>query len=82
MTDAVDARLDVPYGQQPETKALAARRVAREEEADMLLDMLGLTGDDQPSRPTCPICEQPLSKGKHGGYRPCQRKTCREVSGE
>jgi len=73
--DAVVTRLDRPYGQQPETRAAATRYLERTGNAD-LLAALGLIDDEQPTRPACPTCGQPLGKGKHGGYRPCQRRTC------
>lgn len=77
MSDAVVTRLDRPYGQQPETRAAATRYLERTGNAD-LAAALGLTDDEQPVRPACPTCEQPLGKAKNGGWRPCQRKTCKD----
>jgi hypothetical protein len=45
VSDSLTTRLDVPYGQQPETRAAAMRYVSRQEDAELLLQALGLTDD-------------------------------------
>jgi hypothetical protein len=75
----MSTHLDVPYAQQPKTRAAAIRVVSREEGAQELLMMLGLVDDDRPTvggRPTCPTCGRPRPTAKTGGYRPCQRDLC------
>jgi hypothetical protein len=76
MSDAVVTRLDRPYAQQPETRAAAQRRIAREPDADMLLAAFGLADDEPPPSPTCPVCGRPLRKDKLGGHKPCPRQLC------
>lgn len=68
-------RLSRPHAQQDATLAAATRYLERTGNAD-LLPILGLADEPETDRPACPACGNPLSRGKHGGYRPCQRRTC------
>lgn len=72
-----------PARTQAETRAKAARYLESSGNAD-LLPMLGLVDEPRTvgERPACPTCGRPRQKGKHGGYRPCQRQACPEVPDE
>lgn len=75
-------QLDRPYAQQPATRAAAVRVISGQDQAEMLLDMLGLVEPDRGpgERPDCPACGRPRQKDKVGGWRACQRKAC--IGGE
>jgi hypothetical protein len=83
VSDSVTTKLDVPYGQQPETRAAARRVLARRGAAD-LFDILGLV-DPEPAprfaddgRRLCPNCGQPLPSD---GRTSCRRAPCRKSRG-
>lgn len=81
MPDSVVTHVDRPYGQQPETRTAAIRRVSREPDADMLLDALGLVDREGPlvidGRHCCPHCRKPLPDPiSNGGRKPCRRRAC------
>jgi hypothetical protein len=85
VADSVATQLDRPYAQQPETRAAAVARVSREEQADMLLDMLGLVDQACPlvidGRHCCPSCRKPLPDPiSNGGRKPCRRRACVEAA--
>lgn len=87
MSDSVVTHVDRPYGQQPDTRAAAARRIAREEKADLLLAMLGLTETPGPliidGRHCCTNCRKPLPDPiSNGGRRPCRRVACVAAAAE
>ncbi len=78
----ISTQLDRPYAQQPDTRAAAVRVVSRQDQAGMLLDMLGLAEPDREpgGRPDCPACGRPRQRTKDVGWKPCQRKAC--IGGE
>lgn len=75
MSDSVTTKLDVPYGQQPETRAAAVRVLERLGAID-LIEMLGL-GDVPEStepagdRPLCRNCNRPVALDGR-----CRRSSC------
>lgn len=82
----LQTQLDRPYAQQPATREAAIRRVSREEQADLLLAMLGLD-DVGPlivdGRRSCPRCRNPLPDPvANGGHKPCRRAACRAAAAE
>lgn len=86
MADAVATHLDRPYGQQPETRAAAARYLERTGNADVL-DMLGLVDDTAPlvidGKHCCPNCRKPLPDPiSNGGRKPCRRVACVAAAAE
>lgn len=87
MSGDMSTQLDRPYAQQPDVRAAAARRIRREEQADLLLDMLGLRDDPGPlvidGRQCCPLCRRPLPDPiTNGGFKPCRRVACRAAAAE
>lgn len=72
--------VDRPYAQQPETRAAARRRVEREPQAELLIDMLGLRDDAEPVSRDCPFCGLPLPDPiTSGGYKRCIRVACKRA---
>jgi hypothetical protein len=79
MGESITTRLDMPYNQQPATRAKAVRVMQRLGASD-LIEVLGL--DDTPATPTepgtptgrntCPTCHQPLN----ADGRACRRVRC------
>lgn len=79
MSDSVTTKLDVPYGQQPETRA-AARRVLDRLGAADLIDVLGLVDNTEPAkrfaddgRRLCPDCGKPFPSDDRAK---CRRNAC------
>lgn len=75
-------QLDRPYAQQDATRAAAVRVISGQDQADMLLDMLGLVEPEREpgGRPDCPACGRPRQREKNVGWKTCQRKAC--IGGE
>lgn len=72
--------VDRPYAQQPETRAAARRRLAREPDAELLIDALGLGEADGPRNRDCPLCGLPLPDPiTAGGYKRCIRVACKRA---
>lgn len=72
--------VDRPYAQQAETRAAARRRVEREPQAELLIDMLGLGDESQAVSRDCPFCGLPLPDPiTAGGYKRCIRVACKRA---
>lgn len=83
----LSTQIDRPYAQQPATRAAAARVISRQDQAELLLAMLGLVDKPGPlvidGQQACPRCEHPLPDPLlHGGHRPCRRRACVTAAAE
>lgn len=80
MTDNLSTHLDRPYAWQPATRAAAMRVVGRQDEADLLLAMLGLVEKPEVEQAAthCALCGNKLPS--HGVCRKAQR--CRAAARE